>query len=357
MKTNLEKLTLIELIEEVLQDNNSKILWLNKNYRRISKKKNKVEDEYQFNYSSRQYGKVTSLHIGSSKLNINVNVQYKGEVLNTISKLKMDANISKSYCILRNGKLNIETLGMVLSKPLRLRFKKLGYILYEDIIEDERLSIINLNNLEIVNKKLIENIHIEELINKINEIEILKVKRLTLNKVIKSFLENNKIFQEEKLETLEMKYKKDFRINNNGVYYPLNNKEEFEIIQDMYVANTCEWKIQKFPKSKYEKEFIETFTSYITENKEETYTILTTLLNNIEKLQYNLEKEVNQIRIYSILENIKIFNWDDTIIKEKKSFDKDLKINMIIGDKVELSTITINDIVLRQDKYLQLIKH
>lgn len=357
MKVNLEKVTLVELIEEVLKDKNSKILWKNENYRRITRKANSVEEEYKFNYKDNTYGEVTSVKLGNSKLNVNLKVKYNGEVINNISKLKMDAVIYKDYCVVKNGKLNVETLPMILSKPLRLRLKKLGCISSEDIVNDKKITIINLKALEILNNKVIDKVNVEDLINTMYEIEVIKVQKSILNKILKEFLENSSIFENEKYNTLERQYQKMFGINEKGIYSSYNVEFKEEIIQDMYVANICEWKIEKFPKKMYEDKFTNIYNSYITQNEEETYDILTNILNTLEDLQSNLQKQVNKIKIYSIISNKNVFNWEEKLEKEKKAFDKDLKLNLVVGDKVEISKVRVNDIIIRQDKYLKLVKH
>ena len=78
---------------------------------------------------------------------------------------------------------------------------------------------------------------------------------------------------------------------------------------------------------------------------------------DIKEKKKSLEYKVNRVRLSSGILDKTIFFWEKEIEKEKKETDNILNINSVVGDKVKVSTKTINDVVIRQDSYKALIRY
>lgn len=75
-------------------------------------------------------------------------------------------------------------------------------------------------------------------------------------------------------------------------------------------------------------------------------------------LKENLIKRdlVNLVRLSSGLIGKSIFLWEEEFEKTKKENDKNLNMNMIVSEKMNVSIKNIDGIKIRQDKYNVLTK-
>ena len=128
IKNNLiinENECLIEILNEILGDDKSKLLWdYNYDYSRATSKNRMIEDNYVFIKPKVGYGEITEIIIGSKKLNICLKVKVEGEVKDKETNLKLDSHIFREYIIVLNGRLNQSYIWCKLSNELKSKYKK-----------------------------------------------------------------------------------------------------------------------------------------------------------------------------------------------------------------------------------------
>ena len=268
------------------------------------------------------------------------------------------------------------------NKTLNLLIK-LRIILEELIKERENNSefntkILNLDSLILEKEEEIKNLNIEK--NNLNSklsIEISKtdIKKVNLNKVVNSIF-NKEIDNNEKIKKLENEIEQ-FSKEKNEIEEKIKNENENFNKKNEEFEN--EIKNLENEKKKLQNEFEELKFKQINLNNEKND--IKIKLENVQKIQKENEKILNEKRENEIHNNIKIFEDDSKNLKEsnenlknslkefyneiKISTDKIMKMNEKINEKKlkEKSFIikTINpnsyfpDIIIKKDNIKKLI--
>lgn len=354
-----EPLCLLEVLKEILEDEGSKLLWDYKyKYKRIGVKTKSIEDDYVFNYPKEGYGRVTSLSIGSKKLNIGVKVEVKGDVQNINSKLKLDAVVYRDYNLVVNGNINTTKLWCELSKPLKTKLRKEKLIKKTIKTEYNEVSIIDLTKLKATNKRLLKLLTQKELAEYIYEIEVLECKQTSLKSQIADLIKNHTLEESthQSLSHEESEVRKIFRVDENGIYKPLRVSHEEAGSFEIYPATVLEWKIDKFPRKKELDKLLAVYKDLRRHEARDDYEVLTHELYKVKKELSRKRDVVNIIRLSCGLTGKSVFMWEDEIDKAKKESDKNLNMNMVVGEKMTVSTKIVDGILIRQNKYTVLTK-
>ena len=354
-----EPICLLEVLQEILNDKESELLWdLSYKYKRITQKTSSIEDEFKFIYPKDKFAKINSITIGSKKLNIGVNVEINGYVENTNNKLKLDAKIYKDYNLVVNGNINTSEIWAKLSDKLFCKLHSEGLIKSTTLVEGSAVYTIDLTKIKSTNKRMLKSIDQETLATYLNRIEELSVHQWAIKQNIKNILND---IDTDKLEFSnlseeEIEVRRMFRVDEKGVYKPLSiDKTETEAFE-VYPVTILEWKVEKFPKTKLQKELLSYYSEFITSNAKESYDILNNALKDIQREKRDLSNKVSLIRLSVGLIGKSIFLWEEEVSKSKKETDKVMNRNMVIGETMTVSTKTINGISIRQDRYNCLVK-
>lgn len=350
IKNNLminENECLIEVLNEILSDDKSKLLWdYSYDYSRVTSKNNMIEDNYVFIKPKVGYGEITEIIIGSKKLNICLKVKIEGEVKDKETNLKLDSHIFREYIIVLNCRLNQSYIWCKLSNKLKSKYKKRKLIKSINNIYGEEIITLDLAKIDITNHKLLRSLDIETVAQYLYKIEELKIRQGVLKNIIKAMYVNN-MDKDIITET-----KKRYRVDEFGLYHPIGvvkskGEEEFQI----YSTKFLEWKLEKYPKKKYENEILREYETILENEALKSIDSIYNEYKNIKEKQKELEYKVNVVRISSAILNKEIFVWDKKYEKEKKENDKVLNINVVIGGKIKVFTKVINNINIRQDSY------
>lgn len=354
-----EPLCLLEVLKEILDDEGSKLLWdYRYKYKRIGMKTKKVEDEYKFIYPTEGYGKVIDISMGSKKLNIGVKVEIKGQVQNTVNKLKLDAIVYRDYNLIVNGNINTPELCCEVSRTLKAKLRKEKLIKKTIKTDYNEICILDLTRLKATNKRLLKCLNQNELAKYLYDIEVLQCRQWALKKQIDKLLENNIIEKSEtyNLPKEEIDIRMMFRVDRKGVYTPIKVMHDESDSYEIYAATVLEWKVEKFPKKKEQENAIEEYKALLKHEARDTYEVLNHELYVVRKDLSRKRNFVNLVRLSSGLIGKSIFLWEEEVEKPKKESDKKLNMNMVVSEKMKVSTKNIDGIKIRQDKYVVLTK-
>lgn len=355
-----EPLCLLEVLRDIISDEKSKLLWDFKYpYKRIGMKKSLAENRYNFIHDKNGYGEVIDINIGSKKLNIGLRVEIKGEVIDSLSKLKLDSKIYREYNLIVNGNINTTELSSILSRKIKMKLKKEGIIKKTIKYCDKSICILDLTKLKTTNKRILQLLSEKDIASYIYDVDLLSCKVWALNKHIKELFINNSCnsLGLSSLSEEEIQARDRFRVSETGVFNELilsetENTDPFEI----YPATVLEWKVERFPKVKIQaKEYVE-YERFITEDLKETYMNFINELIKMKKKKNEKLLLINLIRISSALIRRPVIAWDNEYEKSKREFNKGLNMNMVVDERVTISTKTINDLSIRQDSYTVLTK-
>lgn len=350
-----EKICLLEVLKEILEDKESSLLWDYKyKYKRIGRKAELVEERYKFLRPSFGYGQVIDVAIGSKKLNVGVLVKIDGQVMDTKTMLKLDSHIFRQYNIISNGNINTEFIWCKLSQDLKKKFRKEKIIKEVNKYNGEEVVVLDLRKLKTTNKRLLKSLSGEEIANCLYEIEKLKCRAWAINKILKELKIEEK--NSKKKISLREKIRDEYGVGEDGLYRPLGvgkkESEEYEV----YEAKVLEWKIEKFPKKKELDEALKYYNEFKISEPKEAINKLKEELKTIKKEKESLSYKLNIVRLSCGLMESSPFIWEDEKVKEKKEMDKELGRNAIVNSKVNILTKKIKDINLRQDSYKILTK-
>lgn len=355
-----EEICLLEILNDIIKDEKSKLLWDFKYpYKRIGIKNIIDEDRYQFKYDKTGYGEVTDMSIGSKKLNIGLKVEIKGEVVDILSKLKLDSKIYRDFNLIVNGNINTSELSCILSRKLKMKFKKEGILKKTIKWNSQPICIIDLTKVKTTNKRILQSLSEEDIAQYLYDIEVLSCKAWALNKHIKNLFINNSCesLNLTQVPIEEIDARKAFRVNEGGIFNELrlsttDNTDPFEV----YPATVLDWRIDKFPKTRIQaKEFVE-YENLFKDDLGETYYSLLSELNKIKKEKNYKQLLINVVRISCGLIRKPAISWENQYDKSKREFNKELNINMIVDEKVTISTKKFNDVTVREDSYTLLTK-
>ncbi|MGL4107796.1 hypothetical protein [Clostridium sp. LP20] len=354
-----EPICLLEVLNEILADENSKLLWDYKYpYKRIGIKNILDEYRYKFTYDKTGYGNVIDINIGSKKLNIGVKVEINGEVNDLVSKLKLDAKMYKEYNLIVNGNINTSELPCILSRKLKIKYKKEGILKKSIKWNDKVISIMDLTKIKTTNKRLLRSLSSETIASYLYDIQVLGCKQWALNKHIKSLLisTNGEDIDLSNISSEERDARVTFKVNDKGIFTPKSLLKDDTSPYEIYPAKFIEWKIEKFPKKKEEESAYENYGELITSDSKNSYSLLLSELKKVKEEKLKKQRLLNSVRISSGLIGKPVIKWDNEYEKVKREYNKTLDRNMIINDSVVISTKSIGNISIRQDLYTVLTK-
>lgn len=355
-------LNLFEVLNAILNDKDSE-LYLNEEDYKKSNKSNIDNSVLEFIPNSTT-GKVVKYCVGSKKLNVNLKVIFEGQVLNKEMGLKMDANMCKEFTLIRNGSLYINKLVAKLSPDLLERCSKNKLI--ERKINDEDLVLLNFKNTSFTNKSFYFSQNIDKtfsydsFIDDVLKLEDLKIQKNILQNKIKELKKSNASFNQympEKENNLKYKYRKEFNVNSKNIFIPTMKKEkEISSIYNLEVYNIVEWRIESptnQERTNYYTHYYNTFNNLSLDKRikelnaklEEVIRVLDIIQNKI-----NICKIVNALSKNSLFEKYII----ESKTKSKKSFDKELNVNLVLGENATINKIKLKK--SRENKEIEIVE-
>lgn len=353
---NLEKdepMCLLELLNEIMNDDECKLLWdYSYKYKRIGLKEKQIEDIYKFQRPKMGFGEVVDLTIGNKKLNVGVRVKINGVVQNQVNKLKLDASIYRDYKLVVDGNINTDEIWCTLSKNAKSLLRKEKLLKKSIKVYDKEVCIINLKNIKLTNKRVKSLIDENTIAKYLYDIEVLNCEIWALEKFINEIFggKEKKYFLDNLIEE-EKKVRDKFRVDSKGIYKPLRIEKDLDTPYEFYISKVVDWKIEKFPKTKERKAALDKYRTFIVGEINESYKRLLNRLEEVNKEKKYKQSIVNIVKISNILENKKVFIWDKITEKKKIQTDSELKKNMIVGGVVKVGIKDVDGIKVREDFY------
>lgn len=351
--TKEEPLCLLEVLDMILKDEESKLLWdYSYPYERIGPSYQSQEMVYAFIKPTLGYGEVEKICIGSKKLNVGVQVKVIGQVEELKTHLKLDAAVYREYNLVMNGKLNTTYLVAELSKKIKGQLKDLGIIKPISHQGEKKLYKLQLHQLSLVNKRLIQSVTANQLASDLYELELLKLKENIIKRYLKMYLESRKVTDQKQLKLYEK-----FHMNEQGIFNIKQDDINGTRPIHTYKARVVEWKIDQFPKKKLEGEFI---ADYQLENpilNVKQIKQLQERLIEIKQAKSLLNHKIQTIRIASVLMEQPIFEWELVSEKEKKKSLPFIEGNAVVEGKMTVSTIYIEHLAIKEEQYLLFAVH
>lgn len=350
---NSEPMCLLEVLQEIMNDDSCKLLWDHSHkYNRIGVKQRSIEDSYKFIRPSIGFGEVTSISIGEKKLNIAVKVKIDGAVQNEVSKLKLDACIYREYNLVSNGNINTDEICCILSKNAKSVLRKEKLIKSIIKVYDKEICVLNLKNIKVANKRSSDVIDDKTIAKYLYDIEILKCDIWALEKFLNEIFSDNK--KNACLKGLcdeEIKVRQDFRVDENGIYYPVKIVKDNDTDYEFYISKIVDWKVDKFPKTKERNASLEKFKFFISGEMNDSHKRIKMKLVELKKEKVYKQNLVNIVKISSMLKGGNVFLWDSTTKRKKVETDPDIKMNVVVGQNINVSTKEINGVKIREDFY------
>lgn len=362
-----EKLCILEILQMIMEDKDSNLIWdLNTPYHRITQKTNTIEDAIKFERQSEGFVPVTSLTVGSTKLNIGVKVRQPGKVIDTISGLSMDSCIFRDYNIVNGGNINVPYINATLSMKLFTKFVDEGLLQLQVLPKNfngKGVYTIDLTGIKSTNKRILKSMSMNEIIKNLVDIAELKCKQWALNQIKNEVVGDKSRVDLIGLSIEEQELRKLLRIDENGIYQPLETEKDDTSPFEIYPAVHMTWGINKFPEKAKKEEYLKDIKKFLNDcnyiigkNDEEIFDLLNTMLEVTRNEMHQKEHKVNSIRIASAMMNKSPFTWDEEIEKAKTANDKILGRNMIVGGITNQCKKDTNDVIVQQNKWVQLIK-
>ena len=353
-----EPLCLLEILKEIMDDKESKLLWdYSYNYKRIGVREKQIEDDYKFIRPKTGYGEVTSITVGSKKLNIGVKVRINGVVQNIKNKLMMNACIYRDYNLVVNGNINTNEVWCKLSKELKAKIKSQKII--KDVIKvyDQEICVLNLKNVRLTNKRTSKLINEYTLAKYLYDIRVLDCEVWALENLIKDVFSEVELEEDVNLTREESDMRNLFRVDEKGVYSPIKLERDTESKYEFYLSKIVEWKIERFPKTNERKKALEKYKSFIIGDMKSSYKRMIDKLEELKAERYDKQNLINIVRLSNKLRERNYFIWDEVITKRKVETDKELKRNIVIDETVNISRKDIDGIKIREDYYEILSKY
>ncbi|WP_297519013.1 vWA domain-containing protein [uncultured Clostridium sp.] len=348
-----EPICLLELLNEIMSDDECKLLWdYSYKYRRIGVKEKEVKDKYEFQRPEVGFGEVTDITIGDKKLNIGMRVKIKGEVQNQVNKLKLDACIYRDYKLVVNGNINTDEVCCILSKNAKSILRKEKLIKGIIKVYNQEVCIINLKNMKLTNKKISNLIDEKTIARYLYDIEKLKCETWVLDKFVKEiFKEKDEKFDLRYVTEEEVEARRLFRVDSKGVYNPLKIEKDLDRPYEFYISKVVDWKIEKFPRAKERSIALEKYRMLIVGEVNESYRRVKSKLKELNKEKRYKQSIVNMIKISNRLNGKSVFIWDTINEKKKIETDIEIKKNMVVGGTVKISLKELDGIKIREDFY------
>lgn len=349
-----EALCALEILQMIISDDHSELYWnTHTDYHRITQKTNSIEDSISFKRNEQSLIPITSLSIGSEKLNIGVKVKFDGMVTDSISGLEKEACIYRDYNIINGGNVNVPEIYAKLSDELYEKLK--DYIVMAAHVK--KIYCISLNGIKSANKRILKSMTMNEIISDLKSIANFKCEQWACNQVIKSILGDKEKVEFTGLSVDEVEIRKLLRIDENGIYQPAAVEKDNTSPFEVYPAIHMTWNV-KFPEKKVKEDHLEKLEEliYSKVNKELQLDYLNKYLKWIRDNMRYLELRVNSVRIASAIMNKSPFLWDMEIEKDKTSTDKILGRNVIVGGKVKISKKVVDEDIIEQHRFVKMIK-
>jgi hypothetical protein len=368
-----QPLCLLEVLQMIMDDEDSKLYFdLDTPYHRITQASKSIEDSISFTRTSKGLVPVTSISVGSEKLNIGIKVKIDGIVKDDISGYEKEACIFRDYNLLNGGNVNVPYIHAKLSQNLFNAFMDDTLIECGGTFTDLHISTdsygnilfkINLNNIKSVNKRILKSMSMTDITETLYDIACLKCEQHAYNKFIKQLLGEKTKIDMMNLSFEEQEMRKLLRIDENGIYQPLKVEKDETAKFEIYPAIYMTWGIAQFPDKKKKEECFTDIVDFfrnvglnVKNNQEEMYRICSEYLNSIKSKIKEKEFRVNCVRIAAAMMNKSPFIWDVELEKAKTTNDKVLNRNMVIGGKINVSKKNVYDVVIEQKRWSQLIK-
>ncbi|MCX7708378.1 MAG: VWA domain-containing protein [Clostridia bacterium] len=366
VETPAEKICILEILQSILQDRDSMLYWdTNTSYHRITQHSKQLEDNIVFKRTEKELIPVTSISIGSEKLNIGIKVRLDGEVLDKTSGLRKAACIYRDFNIVNSGNINVPYLHARLSRELFEKFELEGILQQNNSggYIPEAVYRITLQGIKSTNKRVLKSMSMSEIAENLYRISELKCKQWAINQLIKEITSLNDKLTFTELPQEEQEIRRILRINPEGIYSPASIEKDNDSPFEIYPAVFLTWDILKFPEKKTKESYLNEYKDEITDMRflrhrddKDLYEYLSRELTQVRNEMRNRELKVNSVRIASAITNKSPFLWEETGEKSKTCTDKVLNRNMVIGGKLTFSKKTISDKIIEQQKWVQLIK-
>ncbi len=348
-----EPLCLLEVLYIILKDESSRLFWdYSYPYERIGPVYQSEEIEYAFIKPTLGYGEIDKICIGSKKLNMGVQVRVRGQVEELKTHLKLDTAVYREYNLMVNGNLNTRYLIAELSKKVRAQLRKQGVIKVVSKQGEKTLYRLQLEKLKVVNNRLIKSITAEQLVKYIYDLEVLKLKENVIKKYLKNHLKNMKSVNKKKVKLYER-----FHMSEQGIFEMKQDEINHTLPIYTYKAEVVEWKIEKFPKKKLEDELIKDYQLDALKPTSKQIKQLQEQLIEVKKERQTLDYKVQMIRIGSVLMDKPIFKWEYVGERPKKKSVPLTKGNAVVGGKMNVSTVQIEGLVVKQERYTLMVTH
>lgn len=350
---DVEPMCFLEIIEEIVKDNDSQLYWDTETpYHRITQKQNSNEDNIRFTRISEGLIPVNNISISNEKLNISVNVPLEGIVSDSISGAKLKANIFRQYNLINGGNINIPYINAKLSDRVLKDLEPLNILSINNkysIPNVVNIYKIDLSGIKTANKRILKSISQENIKNYLLKINELYCEQYAVNKRIKELLGDSKKIDISNLSPEEIELHKLLRVDENGIYMPKSISKDDTTPFDVYPAVYMTWEV-KTSETKLKKFYIEKYSGVSDINN------LIKTQTDIRIGKRNLEFLVNSVRIAAALMNKTPFFFDSEIEKEKTVTDNILNINTIVDGLINERKKIMDDNILVQQKWLQMIK-
>lgn len=349
LNINDSECCVLELLNAIMNDENSSLLWINEksSYHRIGQKVDDIEDNISFENSKEQFNKVSSISIGSEKLNIGVKVIIEGNVIDKISKISKPAKIFRDYNIINGGNINVPYICFESKNPNVILSMLPDNVKYECI--KDGIYKIHLSGIKTTNKRILKSLTLSEIRDHLKQIAISKCHQTVLNKKIKDVVGNQSKLDFCNLSPEDLEINKILRINEKGVYSPVSTEKNFINKFEVYPAIFMTWEL-KVPEKKIKDEYSKLIQDINNFNE------LSKLLNELKTSINKLELKVNMVRLASGIMNKNVMLFDMETEKDKTVNDKILEINTVVNGKVKEWKKVMSEDILIQRKWLQLIK-
>lgn len=353
-----EHLCLLELLNLIMDDSEAELLWdYGIKYEYSGIKKHILPSEYIFIKPEEGYGKVDKLIIGGRKLNIGVRVKIKGQVEDSKTHLKLDAAIYREYHLAVNGNLKTDVIWCQLSRPLKRRLRREKLIKKCFRYGNKEINVLNIKKMKLLNKRIEESLSETQIVEILDEVEEIKLRE----KIIKEFINELKeksdlITKGYSLSEIEYsKLRKQFKINEKGIFVPQEVREEEGTIKT-YRGTVIEWKVENLLASDREKQIRDYYKINMNETDEEKQMRLKAELKLLKYERYKKELLVQSVRLTYGIRNREFKVWDEKKMVAKKNMDRKLGINRIIGGEKEVTRRRIAHLIFKQERYETLIQ-
>jgi hypothetical protein len=358
-----EDLCILEILNLILNDNSSMLYWdMLTPYHRVTQKTNSIEDSVQFTRDPENLIPISSISIGSEKLNIGIKVKINGIVTNQVTGHQLNASIQRDYNIVNGGNINVPYLNARLSESLFNLFKDQNILILNGLNSyiETQVYTINLIGIKSVNKRILKSKSATEVATLLYEIAEAKCEQWAFNQIIKDFLGDKTQLDFSNLSFAEQELRSELRINEKNIYSPAAVEKDLTTPFEIYPARYFTWDIARFPETKVKENFKNRINQFIInsglKSDDEIINMLNQLVASKKRQMRDKEFLVNSIRIASALINKSPFMWDEITDKAKKTTDKILERNMVVGGTVTIKKKLLDDKLLEQKSWTQMVK-